>query len=172
MLPPMSTPSVFWMLVSCLMLICFQVQGEDSETESLSPRFSCPDGTMGQDKYCYAFFITPKSWLEASIACQNWRPSHLASVRSKSEASFVAIVINNNPDNDMDTWIGLHDPTEKGNGWQWSNKDVMSYTAWEENSCPSYEGYCGRVTKDSGFMKWKGTKCETKLPYVCKFKSN
>lgn len=170
MLPPLSTPSVFWMLFSCLVLICFQVQGEDFQTESLSPRFSCPQGSVGYNNYCYAFFVTPKSWMDASIACQNWRSSHLASVLSEFEASFLARFLTGESNEYAYIWIGLHDPTEKGNGWQWSNHDIMNYMAWQRTP-PTYPspGYCGSVMESSGFKKWKDFNCDEELPYVCKF---
>ncbi|XP_063551529.1 regenerating islet-derived protein 3-gamma isoform X2 [Gorilla gorilla gorilla] len=64
MLPPMALPSVSWMLLSCLMLLC-QVQGEETQKELPSPWISCPKGSKAYGSHCYALFLSPKSWMDA-----------------------------------------------------------------------------------------------------------
>uniref|UniRef100_A0A4X1W6Z0 Rerating family member 3 gamma n=1 Tax=Sus scrofa TaxID=9823 RepID=A0A4X1W6Z0_PIG len=128
MLPSMSLPSLSWMLLSCLMLLS-QVQGEDSPADMPSAQISCPKGSMAYASYCYALFITPKTWMDAD---------------------------------------GLE---PNAGGWEWSSSDVLNYVAWERNpSTSSYPGYCGSLSRNTGYLKWRDYNCYVNLPYVCKFK--
>ncbi|XP_055971775.1 lithostathine-like isoform X1 [Sorex fumeus] len=171
MLPPMA----LWMFLSCLMLVS-QVQGEDIQKEHPNVRTRCPKGSMAYFSYCYALYTKPTSWMDAEIACQKRPSGHLASILTGSEASFVSALIKNSFILHSYVWIGLHDPTEglqhNGGGWEWSNTDVMNYHAWEKDppSSPDF-GYCGTVTQNSGFRKWKDYNCHKKLPYICKFEN-
>ncbi|KAM7078068.1 lithostathine-like [Molossus nigricans] len=174
MLPTMTLPSMSWMLLSCLMLLT-QVQGEGSKKEVISPRANCPQGSYAFRSFCYAFFRTPKSWNDASIACQKRSSGFLASVLSGAEASFVASVVKNDLNAFSYVWIGLHDPTQgyepNAGGWEWSNNDVMNYYAWERQPpSTTNAGYCGSLTRNSGYLSWRDYNCHEMLPYVCKFK--
>uniref|UniRef100_A0A8D1VYT2 C-type lectin domain-containing protein n=1 Tax=Sus scrofa TaxID=9823 RepID=A0A8D1VYT2_PIG len=173
MLPSMSLPSLSWMLLSCLMLLS-QVQGEDSPADMPSARISCPKGSMAYASYCYALFITPKTWMDADMACQKRPSGHLVSVLSGAEASFVSSLIKNNLNALSDVWIGLHDPTEglepNAGGWEWSSSDVLNYVAWERNpSTSSYPGYCGSLSRNTG--KEQGRSLLTRLfyPFIPQF---
>ncbi|XP_004469881.1 regenerating islet-derived protein 3-alpha-like [Dasypus novemcinctus] len=173
MLPPMALSSVSWMLLSCLMLLS-QVQGEDAKQELPSARIRCPKGSKAYGLYCYALFLTPKSWMEADIACQKRREGHLVSVLSGPEGSFVASLIKSSLNSYSYIWIGLNDPTQgtepNAGGWEWSSADLMSHLAWERSpSTISNPGHCGTVSRSSGFLKWKDYNCDATLPYVCKF---
>ncbi|XP_059973492.1 lithostathine-like isoform X1 [Mesoplodon densirostris] len=171
MMPSMGLSSLSWMLLSCLMLLS-QVQGEDSQEKLSSARLSCPRGSMAYASNCYALFITPKTWMGANMACQKRPSGHLVSVLSGSEGSFVASLVKNSLNTPSAVWIGLHDSSEGSEGeWEWSNSDVLSYVAWE-NDAPARPspGYCGSLSRSSGYMKWRDYKCCVKLPYVCKFK--
>ncbi|XP_003801280.1 regenerating islet-derived protein 3-gamma isoform X1 [Otolemur garnettii] len=174
MLPPRALPSLAWMLLSCLMLMS-QVQGEDPQNEDASPRISCPRGSKAYASHCYALFTSPKTWMDADVACQKQPSGHLVSVLSASEGSFVSSLVRSTGNSNSYIWIGLHDPTEgaqaNGDGWEWANFDVLNYVAWENNPPTNPNpGYCGSLSRSTGFLKWKDYKCDMKLPYVCKFK--
>ncbi|XP_007121677.2 lithostathine-like [Physeter macrocephalus] len=174
MMPSMGLPSLLWMLLSCLMLLS-QVQGEESQKKLPSARISCPKGSMAYASYCYALFTTPKTWMDADMTCQKRPSGYLVSVLSGTEGSFVASLVKNNLKTTSDVWIGLHDPTEgsepNAGGWEWSNDDVLNYAAWEKNpSHNSNPGYCGSLSRSSGYLKWRDYNCYVNLPYVCKFK--
>ncbi|XP_055395096.1 lithostathine [Bubalus kerabau] len=173
MLPSLGLPRLSWMLLSCLMLLS-QVQGKNSEKELPSARISCPSGSMAYRSHCYALFKTPKTWMDADIACQKRPSGHLVSVLSGAEESFVSSLVRNNLNTQSDIWIGLHDPTEgsepNAGGWEWSSNDVLNYVAWETDPAAiSSPGYCGSLSKSSGYLKWRDHNCSLNLPYVCKF---
>ncbi|EPQ20853.1 Regenerating islet-derived protein 3-gamma [Myotis brandtii] len=175
MLPPMALPSVSWILFSCLMLLS-QVQGEESKKELEALPSNCPEGSYYHRFYCYALFMTPKSWSDADIACQKRPSGFLVSVLSGAEASFLASLVKRNSNTCPNVWIGIHDPTQgyepNAGGWEWSNNDVMDYSAWERNPATiSKPGYCGSLSQSSGYLKWKDYNCNQKLPYICKFKN-
>ncbi|KFO30189.1 regenerating islet-derived protein 3-beta [Fukomys damarensis] len=175
MLLSMALNSMSWMLLSCLMLVS-QVHGEDSQEGILSSRISCPSGAKAYGSYCYALFKTPKSWFDADLACQKRPSGHLVSILSGAEGSFVSSLIKSNAISSYYVWIGLHDPTlglePNGGGWEWSSTDLLDYFNWERNpSIASDRGYCGSVTLNSGFLKWRDYNCGVQLPYVCKFKN-
>ncbi|XP_059516707.1 lithostathine-like [Myotis daubentonii] len=173
MLPPMALPRMSWMLLSCLMLLS-QVQGEDTKEESL-PKISCPKGSYVFRSHCYALFRTAKTWQDANLACQKRSDGFLASVLSGAESSFLASLVKKNLNNCNYIWIGLHDPSEgletNAGGWEWSNNDVLDYTAWEKDPASiSNPDYCGSLSGSSGYLSWKDYDCKKELPYICKFK--
>ncbi|XP_062064702.1 regenerating islet-derived protein 3-gamma isoform X1 [Lepus europaeus] len=175
MLLPTALPRVSWMLLTCLLFLS-HVQGEDTQMDMASPKISCPSGSKAYGYNCYAVFVTPKSWVEADLACQKRPSGHLASVLSGPEASFVSSLIRSTVNSYRYVWIGLHDPTQgnepNGHGWEWSSSDVLNYAAWERNpSTASDRGYCGSLSQSSGFLRWRDYNCDVQLPYVCKFKS-
>ncbi|XP_019574624.1 lithostathine [Rhinolophus sinicus] len=174
MLSSMTLPSVCWMLLSCLMLLS-QVQGEDFEKEHTSPRIKCPSGSYAFLSRCYAVFTTPKSWTEANVACQKLHSGNLVSILSGAEAYFVATLVKNNLNIQSNVWIGLHDPSQgtvsNAEGWGWSSNDILDYFAWETDPTTiSNPGYCGSLSRSSGYLSWKDYHCYKNLPYICKFK--
>ncbi|XP_012667808.1 regenerating islet-derived protein 3-gamma isoform X2 [Otolemur garnettii] len=69
------------------------------------------------------------------------------------------------------TWMDADGAQANGDGWEWANFDVLNYVAWENNPPTNPNpGYCGSLSRSTGFLKWKDYKCDMKLPYVCKFK--
>nr|XP_008537460.1 PREDICTED: regenerating islet-derived protein 3-gamma-like isoform X2 [Equus przewalskii] len=129
MAPPMALCSVSWVLLSCLMLLS-QVQGEDSPQGALASGINCPKGSKAYGSYCYAFFLTAKSWMDAD----GYQPD--------------------------------------AGGWEWSSTDLMHYRAWEKSPATvSNPGYCGSVSRSTGYLKWKDYNCDSYLPYVCKFRA-
>ncbi|KFO30190.1 regenerating islet-derived protein 3-alpha isoform X1 [Fukomys damarensis] len=174
MLAPVALCSVSWLLLSSLMLLS-QVQGEDSQDTLASTRINCPRGAKAYGPYCYSLFRTPKSWTDANLACQKRFSGHLASVISAVEGAFVSSLIKSRGSTYQYVWIGIYDPTmgleSNGLGWEWSNSDILDYTNWERNpSSGSDHGFCGSVSRASGFLKWRDYNCAAQLPYVCKFK--
>ncbi|XP_049640560.1 lithostathine-like [Suncus etruscus] len=171
MLPPMIFPTVAWMLLSCVMLQ-YQVTGEDLQKGEISPRISCPKGSLAYGSHCYALFFAEKSWMDADYACQKRPKGHLVSVLTGSEAYFVASLIKNSGTSVSHIWIGLHDPTEgrqpNGGGWEWISNDVLNYVAWDKGA-PTDAGYCGSLVQSTGYEKWHSQDCRKPLPYVCKF---
>ncbi|XP_049640912.1 lithostathine-like isoform X1 [Suncus etruscus] len=174
MQPAMVIPSVVWMLLSCFILQ-YQVKGDDFLKELLSPRISCPKGSVAYGSYCYALFLSAKTWMAADLACQKRSEGRLVSVLTGSEAYFVSSMIRNTGTKSENIWIGLHDPTEglqpNGGGWEWSSKDVLNYLAWEKD-IPTHpdSGHCASVSETSNYEKWRDFDCRKELPYICKFK--
>ncbi|XP_047379110.1 regenerating islet-derived protein 3-gamma-like isoform X2 [Sciurus carolinensis] len=69
------------------------------------------------------------------------------------------------------SWVDADGQESNGAGWEWSSTDVLNYLNWERNpSTPSDRGYCGSLSRSSGFLKWRDYSCDRELPYVCKFK--
>ncbi|XP_003468952.2 regenerating islet-derived protein 3-gamma-like [Cavia porcellus] len=166
--------SMSWVLLSCLMLLC-QVRGEVSQEELPSPRISCPKGSKAYGSHCYAVYRTPKSWIDADLACQKRPSGHLVSVLSEAEASFVSALVRSSGSSSPYIWIGLHDPTlglePNAGGWEWSSTDVLDFFNWDRNpSTASDRGFCGSLSQTSGFLKWRDYSCNAQLPYVCKFR--
>uniref|UniRef100_G1SPC3 C-type lectin domain-containing protein n=2 Tax=Oryctolagus cuniculus TaxID=9986 RepID=G1SPC3_RABIT len=171
---PMALPRTSWMLLSCLMLLS-HVQGEDVQQDVASPRINCPPGSKAYGYHCYAVFVTPKSWMDADLACQKRPLGSLVSIHSAAEASFVSSLIRRTGNSQRNIWMGLHDPTQgtesSGEGWEWSSNDLVHYTAWERNpSTATDRGYCGSLTYASKFLRWRDFNCDLQLPYVCKFR--
>ncbi|XP_047379073.1 regenerating islet-derived protein 3-gamma-like isoform X2 [Sciurus carolinensis] len=66
------------------------------------------------------------------------------------------------------SWVDADGQEPNGAGWEWSSTDVLNYFNWDRN--PS-TGYCGSLSGNSGFLKWRDYNCNAELPYVCKFKN-
>ncbi|KAM6180310.1 regenerating islet-derived protein 3-alpha-like [Erethizon dorsatum] len=173
MLSPVAFHNMSWMLLSSLMLLS-QVQGEDFQGKLASPRINCPKGSKAYGSHCYVLFRTPKSWVDADLACQKRPSGHLVSVLSGAEGSFVSSLVKSSANSYQYVWIGLHDPTlgyePNGGGWEWSSTDILDYSNWERSpSSASDRGYCASVSRTSGYLKWRDYNCDVQLPYVCKF---
>ncbi|XP_007532781.2 regenerating islet-derived protein 3-gamma-like [Erinaceus europaeus] len=170
----MAFPIVSWVFLSCLMFLC-HTQGDESQKEQSSPRINCPTGSKLYASHCYALFLTPKSWMEAELNCQKQPSGHLVSVLNGFEATFVATLIKSSANSYSYFWMGLHDNSEGQesnlSGWKWSNNDFTNYNAWEKTPPTTSNSFCGTLTRNSGFKKWKDYNCDSALPYVCKFKS-
>ncbi|XP_020009318.1 regenerating islet-derived protein 3-gamma-like isoform X2 [Castor canadensis] len=70
------------------------------------------------------------------------------------------------------SWMDADGEEPNGGGWEWSNTDVLNYLNWERNPfTASDRGYCGSLSRNSGFLKWRDYHCDVQLPYVCKFKN-
>ncbi|XP_055974992.1 lithostathine-like [Sorex fumeus] len=145
--------------------------GEDLKNEELLPRIRCPQHSFAYDNRCYAFYMSPKSWMDAAFKCRKRPYGDLVSVLTESEANFVATLINESNNETPLVWIGLHDPSEGSfpNTWEWIASNVMDYVAWEYG-VPTGSGYRGTVSYRSGYKYWKGHDCTKHLPYVCKFR--
>uniref|UniRef100_A0A8C6W643 Regenerating islet-derived 3 alpha n=1 Tax=Nannospalax galili TaxID=1026970 RepID=A0A8C6W643_NANGA len=163
MLPCMTLGCTSWLMLSCLILLS-RVQGKVFLPLVKIPRRKLPLHTSAYHSHCYALFMTPKSWFNADLACQKQPLGHLVFVLSGAEASFVSSLVKSRVNNYQYVWIGLHDPT-----LEWSNSDVLNYVNWDRNPASAL-GYCGSLTKTSGFLKWKDYHYDVELPYVCKFK--
>ncbi|XP_012520327.1 PREDICTED: regenerating islet-derived protein 3-gamma-like isoform X2 [Propithecus coquereli] len=69
------------------------------------------------------------------------------------------------------SWMDADGSEPNGDGWEWSSTDVLNYFAWEKDpSTLPNPGHCGSLSRSTGFLKWKDYSCDTRLPYVCKFK--
>ncbi|XP_036191446.1 lithostathine-like isoform X2 [Myotis myotis] len=69
------------------------------------------------------------------------------------------------------TWQDANGMETNAGGWEWSNNDVLDYTAWEKDPASiSNPDYCGSLSGSSGYLSWKDYDCKKELPYICKFK--
>uniref|UniRef100_A0A8D2GFV7 C-type lectin domain-containing protein n=1 Tax=Urocitellus parryii TaxID=9999 RepID=A0A8D2GFV7_UROPR len=160
----MALPSMSWMLLSCLMLLS-QVQGEIS-LPLASPRISCPRGSKAYASYCYAFFTTPKSWIDADLACQKRSEGYLASVLSGAEASFVSSLVKSSVNSYSYVWIGLHDPTLVSSILFWLHLKWLLIVGFIRSTSSTHF----ISSSSAGFLRWRDYSCDRELPYVCKFK--
>ncbi|XP_004634197.1 regenerating islet-derived protein 3-beta isoform X2 [Octodon degus] len=69
------------------------------------------------------------------------------------------------------SWFDANGYEPNGGGWEWSTSDILDYSNWERNpSTSSDRGYCGTVSRASGYLRWRDYNCDIQLPYVCKFR--
>ncbi|XP_051010528.1 regenerating islet-derived protein 3-gamma-like isoform X2 [Acomys russatus] len=66
-------------------------------------------------------------------------------------------------------WFDADGQQPNRDGWVWSNADIMDYFNWEQNPSSASGGYCGSLSRGSGYLEWSDTSCAMVLPYVCKF---
>ncbi|KAL4824618.1 hypothetical protein H8958_002203 [Nasalis larvatus] len=86
--------------------------GEEPQKELPSVRTRCPKGSKAYGSHCYALFLSPKSWMDADLACQKRPSGNLVSVLSGAEGSFVSSLVKSISNSYSYVWIGLHDPTQ------------------------------------------------------------
>ncbi|XP_035304314.1 regenerating islet-derived protein 3-gamma-like isoform X2 [Cricetulus griseus] len=67
------------------------------------------------------------------------------------------------------SWFDADGQEPNGGGWEWSNADVMNFFNWEISPSSSSGGYCGSLSRNSGYLKWRDNYCDMELAYVCKF---
>ncbi|KAL4694304.1 hypothetical protein H8959_013569 [Pygathrix nigripes] len=75
---------------------------------------------------------------------------NLVSVLTQAEGAFVASLIKESSTDDINVWIGLHDP-KKNRRWHWSSGSLVSYKSWDIGAPSSANaGYCASLTSCSG----------------------
>uniref|UniRef100_A0A914QWT1 C-type lectin domain-containing protein n=1 Tax=Panagrolaimus davidi TaxID=227884 RepID=A0A914QWT1_9BILA len=121
----------------------------------------CPNNWCFFDKTGYCYFVgTNKTWGESEDYCIS-QNSHLASIHSLDENSFVTNIIPFNPNNhacnvEQFAWIGLFTVTNKTD-WRWIDGTSYNYSLWAPGR-PSgvYSiAYC--------VVLWNGPSCSAPL---------
>ncbi|KAL5010899.1 hypothetical protein ScPMuIL_013204 [Solemya velum] len=119
----------------------------------------------------------------ASTACHKFGDGYLlASISSASEQAFVTTLMYNLP---HDLWIGLR--FHKRLGYTWEDNSRRQYSNWrlgetfgvqQRRGFVAYGMFQRKMTKTCAVMmfsgssissigKWKASKCDLKLPYLC-----
>ncbi|KAG8559852.1 hypothetical protein GDO81_017475, partial [Engystomops pustulosus] len=115
-------------------------------------------------RICYQFHLQSfLSWNEAKMSCQT-QGGDLLSITNLEEEKYISKKLENA---DIMLWIGLNQ-IDRLSGWQWSDGSALGFLNWkdlppfyrERKHCGTF--YAGRENK------WQSSRCESKLPYVCK----
>uniref|UniRef100_R4FIG0 LP-Fur-6 n=1 Tax=Furina ornata TaxID=529697 RepID=R4FIG0_9SAUR len=130
----------------------------------------CPYEWSFFNGYCYKVFKQLKSWRDAEMSCRRQEEgSHLASIQSSAESSYVARLISRNVFF-INVWIGLSDPERRGI-WKWSDGSRFLYKSWKKGEPNNFLGnqYCVELWSLSGYLSWNDKNCWSKLYFICKF---
>ncbi|XP_053369706.1 lymphocyte antigen 75 [Clarias gariepinus] len=114
------------------------------------------------DGRCYQVVSTAMvSWHEARDACRS-QGGDLLSVSSPEELQNFA------KDLPEQLWIGLNQ-LDWSQGWQWTDASPLVYFPWETGLHNWMLPECGVLISN---LRFTGTTCEKKLPYICEKKEN
>ncbi|XP_060102033.1 lithostathine-1-beta-like [Heteronotia binoei] len=157
------------------LLSCFNLAFLGFLIAGPSPRgvgaLSCPSGWLFYQGNCYGLFQDKLTWAEAEIDCQSQgRNGHLTSITSQAEGAVLANLIKASPLDDVNVWIGLHDPQKNGR-WRWSNRSLVNYKSWFTGMPDNYKNqeYCTELWRQSGYVGWNDVNCKHERPYICKY---
>uniref|UniRef100_A0A8C5L7S2 Lithostathine-1 n=1 Tax=Jaculus jaculus TaxID=51337 RepID=A0A8C5L7S2_JACJA len=166
----MAQRNTYFILVSCLVYLS-PSQGQEAEEDLPSARITCPEGANAYGSYCYYFMEERMTWADADLFCQNMNSGYLVSVLNQAEGNFLASLIKESGTTDSFVWIGLHDP-KRNRRWHWSSGSLSIYKSWATGAPNSANrGYCGTLTSNTGYKKWKDESCDSLYSFVCKFRS-
>nr|XP_047917806.1 macrophage mannose receptor 1-like isoform X1 [Anser cygnoides] len=128
---------------------------------------TCPDGWVPYVDHCYKIFRETKGWQAALTSCQK-EGSHLASIRSLEEHSFIVSGLGYKPTDKL--WIGLNDHKVQMY-FEWSDGTPVTYTKWhlgEPSSTRNRPEDCVLIKGQDGY--WADYVCDKKAGYICKRK--
>ena len=97
-----------------------------------------------------------KTWVEAETHCQ-LGGGHLASILKLNEQKEVSAL------SGSELWIGGSDQEEEG-AWNWTDKSVWDYTAWDVGAGEERDGRNCLYTQG---MEWNDASCNAKKAFVC-----
>uniref|UniRef100_A0A8C5T5E2 Mannose receptor C-type 1 n=1 Tax=Malurus cyaneus samueli TaxID=2593467 RepID=A0A8C5T5E2_9PASS len=129
---------------------------------------TCPDGWVPYIGHCYKIFRDSKGWEGALASCQK-EGSHLASIQSLEEHSFVVSQLGYKPTDKL--WIGLNDRKVQMY-FEWSDGSPVTFTKWhlgEPSSTNNRPEHCVLIKGQNGY--WADHVCEKKAGYICKRKA-
>ncbi|GAC1580159.1 MAG: hypothetical protein NVS3B20_11050 [Polyangiales bacterium] len=117
--------------------------------------------------HCYFSLATKLSWFDARDACANsLPPSHLVTITSDPEQTFVQTIASSIAVKPSDRWIGLRAPTPTTSkaAFTWiAPDDPSSYDHWLPGE-PNGDGECVRLEQD---YHWGDFACATKFASIC-----
>uniref|UniRef100_A0A8C3EI87 Uncharacterized protein n=1 Tax=Corvus moneduloides TaxID=1196302 RepID=A0A8C3EI87_CORMO len=126
------------------------------------------DGWVPYVDHCYKIFRDSKGWEGALTSCQK-EGSHLASIQSLEEHSFVVSELGYKPTDKL--WIGLNDHKVQMY-FEWSDGTPVTYTKWhlgEPSTTNNRPEDCVLIKGQNGY--WADHICEKKTGYICKRKA-
>uniref|UniRef100_A0A182C6E1 C-type lectin n=1 Tax=Phalotris mertensi TaxID=1260334 RepID=A0A182C6E1_9SAUR len=131
----------------------------------------CPSGWASYNEFCYKVYNRSATWDEAERFCQRQQKySHLASIHSKPEAAFLAMLASHGASFKSSVSIGLNDP-EKKRTWLWTDGSRFSFKSWMPGA-PNNHGnkeYCVVLSAWTRYIGWNDVDCASKHNFVCKF---
>ncbi|XP_009084563.3 macrophage mannose receptor 1-like isoform X1 [Serinus canaria] len=129
---------------------------------------TCPDGWVPYMDHCYKIFRDSKGWEGALASCQK-EGSHLASIQSLEEHSFIVSQLGYKPTDKL--WIGLNDHKVQMY-FEWSDGTPVTYTRWhlgEPSTTNNRPEDCVLIKGQNGY--WADHVCVKKAGYICKRKA-
>jgi hypothetical protein len=118
----------------------------------------------GDSSTCYALFLGERSWLDASLACEE-RGAHLVAINNAAENGRVTSLA---PAGDR-TWIGASDLESEGL-FVWVTGESFGFTDWIAGQPDDEMGDedCVEIRRDDGSPEgWNDLSCELLRPYIC-----
>ena len=139
----------------------------------------CMPPWTGFQGSCYQFFVGKMTHQNAEDHCQSLstsaRQSHLASITSEAESSFVRDYVKKvwpqwKTKDPPDIWIGYNDKQNEGK-WKWTDGEKLtSYVPWRPNQPDNWENEdCATLWVSTG--EWNDLSCDrgqdNKEPFIC-----
>ena len=129
----------------------------------------CPHGWIAYSQHCYLYVSQPENFDTAESHCVArglpGRPSHLASVLTWAETSFLAGLIQRS--GASFAWIGLSDVAVEGH-WVWLDGSYYGSTRW------AYRQPDNSNNEDCVFLStdvsWNDYPCDRSVVYLCKMR--
>ena len=91
--------------------------------------FNCPEGAQEFGDFCYYFYATTLTWLDADLECRETHGGHLVSIHKINEIGFLEANVAQNAQFGTRTWIGFRDSGSNGE-FDWVDDSLRQITYW------------------------------------------
>ena len=91
--------------------------------------FNCPEGAQEFGDFCYYFYATTLTWLDADLECRETHGGHLVSIHKINEVGFLEANVAQNAQFGTRTWIGFRDSGSNGE-FDWVDDSLRQITYW------------------------------------------
>ncbi|XP_029919440.1 ladderlectin-like [Myripristis murdjan] len=136
------------------------------QIKSLGSWSHCPSGWSRYGSRCFAFFSSPKNWLQAEDYCLHFG-ANLASIHSSAEYHYIQELVLSRTGELTPAWIGASDAVQE-NMWLWSDGSRFDFQHWAWGEPSNFEG--GEACIEMNYIVdklWNDLTCGYQLPFIC-----
>lgn len=131
----------------------------------------CPKDWKRFEKSCYLSPKTSLSWLAAQLNCSKYN-SHLVTVSTQRENSFLIREFVTRQQSSRHFWIGLQRVPFDHSVWVWVDGSPLTFSDWYPGQPDNYrqEEFCGEMyvlQVRYGVVKWNDLNCSRASSFIC-----
>lgn len=131
----------------------------------------CPKDWKRLETSCYMSPNVAADWFGAQANCSSYN-SHLVTVSSRNENSFLIREFISKQHKSRHFWIGLQRAPFDDSIWFWVDGSRLTFRDWYSGQPDNYrqEEYCGEMYVlyvDTGEVRWNDLNCSRASRFIC-----